>query len=158
MKKLFFKNFSLVIVVLLINLSMFALSPISYTEKEASKINEEIEKKYEELKGSLDRINKEELRNFAIKKYAHKSMHYIHSLYSQEIEEDIKKLKDDMEALLAVCTQLNVTGELKKEIESIKATFNQRLSNLEVTLATHTVTLDDIKTIVSVPSAPPVGY
>jgi type III secretory pathway component EscR len=92
MKKLFFKNFSLVIVVLLINLSMFALSPISYTEKEASKINEEIEKKYEELKGSLDRINKEELRNFAIKKYAHKSMHYIHSLYSQEIEEDIKKL------------------------------------------------------------------
>lgn len=69
-----------------------ALSPISYTEKEASKINEEIEKKYEELKGSLDRINKEELRNFAIKKYAHKSMHYIHSLYSQEIEEDIKKL------------------------------------------------------------------
>jgi hypothetical protein len=71
---------------------------------------------------------------------------------------EIKKLKDDMEALLAVCTQLNVTGELKKEIESIKATFNQRLSNLEVTLATHTVTLDDIKTIVSVPSAPPVGY
>lgn len=82
---------------------------------------------------------------------------------SQEIKtlkNAFKLLQDGQETLLAVCTQSNNYGEMKKDIENLKAIVIQLLKkaeNSELTFANMTAGIDDIKTIITTPSAPFAG-
>lgn len=82
----------------------------------------------------------------------------------EKLKSELKLLQDGQETVLAVVTQSNNSGEIKKEIENSRAAQNQkltslekRLENLEMASARNTATLDDIMEFVSVPSAPVAG-